>query len=226
MARVKLSPMFTDVSGSIGGLTIQRNKYGISLRTKPLPIFKQSDAQYNIRSKISYLQKEWQALTDAKRLQWNRFLDFSGQGINNDRSVKMSGHSLYLKWQLFQLISNAPLVVNITYNPMPEIALPSGLEIDGAYHFLNFDASIVAEEYFFSFMCTNPRNPSEAFNKRGLRYMLITHNSGTQFDIKAPYLAAFGANFAVSDTIHWQIQYYHITSPVFSGKFTGKFVVE
>jgi len=225
MARVKLAPFVTNIAGSIGGLTFQRNKFGMTLRVKPLPIKKQTDPQYSIRRKIAFLQNEWQALTDAQRLQWDRFLDFSGQGINHDRSVKMSGHSLFLKWQLMLLISNAPVHLNITYNPLPEVALPTGLEIDGAFHFLNFDIQIVAEEYFFSFFCTNPRKPSEVFSKRGLRYMLITHNASTQFDIKAPYLAAFGSNFIVGDTIHWQIQYYHITSPVFSGKFTGKFVV-
>ena len=96
MARVKLGPLITDISGSIGGMTIQRNKFGITLRQKPIPVYKFTPAQITIRTYIATIQAAWQNLTDAERLQWNRFLDFSGQTINRDPSVKLYVLTYYI----------------------------------------------------------------------------------------------------------------------------------
>lgn len=225
MARIKLGPVVTDIAGSIGCLTIQRNRFGITARQKPLPLYSQTSAQYNLRRKIAYIQHEWQNLTDAQRLQWNRFLDFSGQTIRRDRSVRLSGQTLYIKYQLFHILANQSLFTTISYVPLPDLALPTAINISGAYYYLHFDSSVVPEEYFFQFHCTNPRPQSRSFSPRGLRFMLITWTSGTNFNFKPAYLNAFGVGFSIGDFVHYSIQYFSILSPVFSGKFTGIFEI-
>ncbi len=221
MARVKLSPLLTEISGSIGGMTIQRNRFGITLRQKPIPFYKFTPAQYNVRQKIITIQAAWQNLTDAERLQWNRFLDFSGQTIKRDKSVKLSGHTLYIKYQLFRLMYDLSLLTTITYTPMPSFSIFNYIFHEFGDYTVSFDASVFHTSYFFLIKLTSPRHANKAYSAQGLRFMKVNVATGVNFSINTVYLAAFGALPAVGDTLHYAIQYFSITAPVFSGVFTG-----
>lgn len=222
MARIKLGPLITDISGSIGMATIQRNRFGHSLRLKPLPKKSETPAQYTIRRHMITIQAAWQALTDAQRLQWDRFIDFSGQTIRKDRSVHLSGHKLYIKYQLFRLLYDQALLTTIVYAPMPTfkkfdawVILP-GPEIE-----IQFEASVNHTYYFFVLKLSSPRLKATAYNPRGLRFMKCTFTTGTNFDITDAYIAAFGVLPAETDYLHYSIQYFSVTAPVYSGIFTG-----
>ena len=226
MARAKLSPIVTEISGSIGGVTIQRNKFGVTLRQKPLPANPASVGQYNVRKNIVIIQKAWQALTDAQRLQWNRFSDFSGVGIKRDRSVKMSGHSLYLKYQMLRLLMDRPLLTTISYVPLPDLALFDHIEANPPLMWLYFDSVIISSEYWYLFRVTSPRLPTKKFSPRGLRVIPTTYNASASFNIGTNYVNAFGAAAAIGDTVHWSLQYFNYVSPVISGIYTGTAVIQ
>lgn len=225
MARVKLSPIFTQVSGSIGGMTIQRNKFGISLRQKPLPLNIGSVAQYNVRQLITAIQHAWQELTDAQRLQWNRYLDFSGQTIKRDRSVKLSGHALYIKYQLFRLLSGYALLTDITYVPMPAVPLLDEMTIAAGVFEIEFTTAVDYSDYFFLFKISTPRSENKAFSRRGLRFMKTTLADTAFFEIQDSYIAAFGVLPPVPHFVHYSIQWFSGLAPVFSGITTGVFEV-
>ena len=226
MARVKLSPLLTDISGSIGGMTIQRNKFGITLRQKPIPLNKLTPAQYVVRQHIATIQAAWQALTDAQRLQWNRFLDFSGQTINKDRSVKLSGHSLYLKYQLYRLLTGMSLLTTLTYVPMPTISTVAGITVDVDSLQLELEASCDHTKLFFMFFMSNTRHENRAPSRHGLRYMSTVVATGTVFQIKDAYKEAFGILPAVDTYAHYSLQYFSVLAPVYSGITRGKFIIE
>lgn len=225
MARVKLSPLLTDISGSIGGMTIQRNKFGMTLRRKPLPIRSATTAQLNVRVLMVTIQKAWQNLTDAQRLQWNRFLDFSGQTINRDRSVKLSGHALYIKYQLYRLLSGYSLLTTLTYVPMPAVPLIDEITLAGGVFELEFATAVDYSDYFFIFSITTPRGENRAFSRRGLRYMKVTRADTAFFEIQDPYITAFGILPAVPHFIHYSIKWFSGLAPVFTGITTGVFEV-
>lgn len=222
MARIKLGPLITDISGSIGMATIQRNRFGHSLRLKPLPKYSETPAQYVIRRHMITIQAAWQALTDAQRLQWDRFIDFSGQTIRKDRSVHLSGHKLYLKYQLWRLMCGLSLLTTIVYAPMPAyvdflgVTRPTEEEPK-----LRFTDDVDHTSYFFIFKLSSPRHENQAFNARGLRWMDVILGTTHVFDITTAYLAAFGVILEVGDFIHYSLQYFSITAPVYTGVFTG-----
>lgn len=226
MARIKLSPIVTQISGSIGGITIQRNKFGISMRQKPLPFKSQSSAQYVIRQHMITIQHAWQNLTDAQRLQWNRFLDFSGQTINKDKSVKLSGHALYLKYQMFRLLAGYSLLTTIAYVPMPAQAVVVGVTVAADSLQLEVSASQVHTTQFFLFFMTVPKLENQAPSRRGLRYMYIVPATHTVFQFKDSYKAAFGVLPAVDTWFHYSIQSFSVLAPVYSGVTFGKFICE
>jgi hypothetical protein len=226
MARVKLSPLLTDISGSIGGMTIQRNKFGVTLRQKPIPLNKITPAQVTIRAHIATIQAAWQELTDAQRLQWNRFLDFSGQTIRKDRSVKLSGHSLYLKYQLYRLLTGMSLLTTLTYVPMPAVSEVVGFTVAADSLQLEVSPSVDHTKLFFMFFISNPRHENRAPSRHGLRYMDTTIATGTVFQIKEAYKDAFGILPAVDTWAHYSIQFFSVLAPVYSGIVHGKYIIE
>jgi len=222
MARIKLGPALTDISGSVGGMTIQRNRWGITARQKPLPLHSETTAQYNIRRMMVELQASWQNLTDAQRLQWDRFIDFSGQTIRRDRSVRMSGHSLYLKYQLFLLLYGQPLLTTIAYSPVPDWSEYQNIVVTATQINLWFYYIVTPATYFFVLKVTSPRLENQVFNPRGLRFMKVPFSESSNFLFTDAYKAAFGVLPPGNSWLHYEIQYFSTTSPVFSGKFTGK----
>jgi len=226
MARIKLGPVVTDIAGSIGGTTIQRSKFGYTIRSKPLPLYSQTSAQYTIRRLIAFLQYSWQILTDAQRLQWNRFLNFSGQTIVRDRSILLSGQTLFIKYNLWRLMYDQSILSPIVYAPMPDFKPLDIIFIDvGEPLAISFDAIIDSTKYFFVFKVSSPRHENRAYNPSGLRFMKVTFGNAIDFDINDVYIAAFGALPIHGNFVHYSIQYFSITAPVFSGVFTGKLEV-
>ena len=226
MARVKLSPIITQASGSIGGITLQRNKYGMTMREKPLPGNPSSSGQYVVRQHMITVQNAWRDLTDAQRLQWDRFLDFSGQTINKDKSVRLSGHALYIKYQMIRLLSGRPLLTTIEYSPMPTLAEFDEFTAVTIYFYINFATIVDSSEYFFLCRVTSPRIVNRAFSRRGLRVMEGFYQDAQQYAIYDTYNAAFGIVPSVGDTVHYSLQYYHYKAPIFSGIKTGVAVVQ
>ena len=226
MARIKLAPLVTSISGSIGGLTIQRNKFGTTLRSKPLPLQSATESQLTVRNHMLTIQAAWQALTDAQRLQWDRFVDYSGQTIKNNNAVKLGGHGLYLKYQMFRLLAGESLLTTITYIPMPAYELIEKIEQVGASLKVYFNAAVDKDLYFFTLKLTNPRKVSTSFSAYGLRYIKIALADADNFEMWANYLKAFGAAPGVASYVHVSIQYWSVLAPVYSGVLTSILQVE
>lgn len=221
MARIKLGPLITDISGSIGMATIQRNRFGHTLRLKPLPKKSETPAQYIVRRHMITIQAAWQNLTDAERLQWDRFLNFSGQTIRKDKSVLLSGHKLYIKYQLFRLLTGEELLTTIVYAPMPDFKQFENWNIIGGPALeISFEGLVNHNVYFFILKLSSPRRENQAYNSLGLRYMKVPLSSAINYDITAQYIAAFGVLPSGDDYLHSSIQYFSVTAPVYSGIFT------
>ncbi|MBA7673689.1 hypothetical protein ES703_81892 [subsurface metagenome] len=221
MARIKLGPVVTDISGSIGGITIQRSKFGLTMRSKPLPVLSATAAQLSIRSKMRIIQNAWRALSDAQRLQWDRFPNFSGQTIRRDRSVLISGYTLYLMYQLYHLINDQSLYTTIAYAPLPDIPNFIELSYSDTTLYAIFDAVVDPAELFFILKLGYPRSVAQKYNLRGLRFIKAPWTATASFDITASFLAAFGFIPPDVSYLSYSFRYFSTVSPVVSGVFTG-----
>lgn len=221
MARIKLGPVITDIAGSIGGLTIQRNKFGLTMRSKPLPLRSDTPAQYSIRSKIRIIQNAWRALSDVERLQWDRVPNFSGQTIRRDRSILTSGYNLYIVYQLYHLMNGQELYTTISYAPLPDVPNFQELSYSGGILYAIFSANIDPAELFFILKLSYPRTVPQKYNLRGLRFIKAPWTSAASFNITSAYLAAFGFIPPEASSLSYSFRYFSTVSPVLSGVFTG-----
>jgi len=221
MARVRLGPVVTDIAGSIGGLTIQRNKFGITARSKPLPIRKNTTSQLIIRIHLRTIQNAWRALTDAQRLQWDRFPNFSGQTIRRDKSVLISGYNLYLIYQLYRLLNDQELYTTIAYAPLPGIPVFEELSYSTGILYAGFSDPVDPAELFFILKLGYPGTVARMYNLRGLRFIKAPWVPTASFNITASYLAAFGFIPPIDSWLSYSFRYFSTISPVVSGVFTG-----
>lgn len=221
MARIKLGPLATDIAGSIGGATIQRNRFGYTIRSKPLPLKSETPAQYTVRRLIIHLQYSWQGLSDAVRLQWNRFPNFSGQTIRRDRSVLISGQSLFIMYNLYLLLNDQAILTPISYAPLPDFPTFEELGWDGEFLYASFTGVINPATLFFILKLSHPKPARFRFNPSGLLFMKPTWESTADFDIADSYLAAFGAIPPDLSYLSYSVRFFSTISPIVSGVFTG-----
>lgn len=83
-------------SGSLAGQTSSRNRYGQYRRTRATPVNPQSEAQTNVRTRLSENSAAWRALTDEQRAGWT---GLGAQMVRTDslgQTYTLTGFQAYL----------------------------------------------------------------------------------------------------------------------------------
>lgn len=98
MAGVKYGGGIIQMSGSIGGNTFARNKYGNYVRARTKPINPNTARQVAVRAAMAFLTDRWsQALTAAQRTAWNLYGDSVNMKNRLGEVVKLSGFNHYIR---------------------------------------------------------------------------------------------------------------------------------
>lgn len=225
MARVKYGGIVTDLSGSIGGSTFQRSSFGSSLRSKPNPIRGRSASQGNIRYLMSKLHAAWRGMTEAQRTAWSRYTNFSNQSIRHDKNVLISGHALFIKYNLAKLMIGDAIITDLIYISMPQFPTFAQIGSDGAT--MIFDVGDVYDEalMFCLVKLTSPRVPSRSFSPQGLRNIPLTYDGSGTFGINAAYQVIFGFVPSWNLTLHFSLQWFCRTAPIMAAPIVGKTII-
>lgn len=225
MARIKYGGIIAQAAGSVGGMTFQRCSYGDVMRSKPLPIHSRTINQLNRRAILHEIQSSWTVLSDADRLKWSQFVQYSGQTINHDSGVLIGGYSLYLKYQFCRRLYHIDLLSDFTYVPIPE--WPTNFIVNAASGqlYVQFDRVIESDEYFFVMFLSNPRIPSKSYSPTNCRFQYCPITTSNVFVFTASYIDNFGILANVGDTLHFSIYYFSTIAPLLSGFSTGKLIV-
>ena len=88
MAKIKTSALIVDISGTIGGSTLKRNRGGLFIKNTTTPRRPRTEAQQFNRMMAAELSGRWQALSETQKEMWNRF----ASTVN----PKMSGFNAFL----------------------------------------------------------------------------------------------------------------------------------
>lgn len=97
MAKFTPGPAIGSASGSIGGTTFSRNRYGLYIRRRSIPTNPQSSAQIAIRNAVSNASANWRSLTAVQQAAWkayaqaNPIMDALGQ------SQVLAGNAAYVQ---------------------------------------------------------------------------------------------------------------------------------
>ena len=221
MARIKYAGIISEASGSVGSATFQKSLYGNTLRLKPLSHKSGTVSQLYCRALMMQCQYAWRALTPATRIQWDQFISFSGQHIKADRGVLMTGHSLFLKYNFHRLLQRLSILGTPIYLSAPAWPSMSTISYNGGASWILFTANLDTLNIYCTIKLTNKRLPSQAYSSQGLRYIYPASITGYYIWLNGGYSSVFGAQFAVNDILHYQLQFWSRISPILSSIQTG-----
>lgn len=98
MASIKFGGGVIQMSGSIGGNTFARNRYGNYVRARTKPINPNSANQVQVRSALSSLTSRWsQTLTAVQRTAWNLYANSVSMLNRLGEAIFLSGFNHYIR---------------------------------------------------------------------------------------------------------------------------------
>lgn len=100
-------------SGSIGGSTYSRNRFGQYIRSRSKPVNPNTDAQNDVRNNFRQLMEAWSGiLSDAQRLAWSTYANSITWKNRLGDDVKLTGPMHYLRSNAARLAAGLAIVQN------------------------------------------------------------------------------------------------------------------
>jgi len=121
------SQLFTQGSGSAGGLTASRNRYGQYFRARVLPVNPNSTDQQAVRNAMTTMVQRWiQTLTPAQRIDWANYATNVPVVNKLGESIFLTGQNMYVRSNVQRLrndpttiVDDAPTIYNLgTFTPV------------------------------------------------------------------------------------------------------------
>lgn len=170
------SALVTQASGSLGGMTFSRNRYGMYTRAKGLPVNPNSEFQQAVRQIFSGLAAAWNGELDAgERAAWE---DYAANMVWSDslgEPIKLSGQSVYAQLNTPRLqagLARVDTAPEIFTQPTYTAPVITADESDGEFHvaFTNTDGWATEVGGAILLYAGRPLSPSIKFFKGPYRY--------------------------------------------------------
>lgn len=219
MASIKLNPLVTSISGSIGNATIQRNASGVTIRQKPININPRSVAQLTRRIQIRQVQVAWQALTDTQKNYWLNFSNYYKAYCKKNPTVLLSGYQLFLSYNMLRLSAGLSILSDITFTitPFNDVSGTCIFHEDELGY--NFENAFFIDEWLPLLKCSRPLIRRITPNSVKLRCIPINFMIDTEIEFTPGYLSIYGSLPAVGNFIAISIQFINKYMPVVQSPF-------
>lgn len=180
-------------SGSLGGITAARNRFGQYERQRSMPVQPRTTAQVAARTRLSDVSALWRGLTEAERAAWNSFAGSFTITNSLGQTVNLTGAMAYAK------INTVNLLIGDAVNDTPP-ALPSfdplnvtALVADSSPQDLALTGTSPAAGTKYMVYAAAPASAGRSFIGN-FRYLeTFTAATAGEFDILTTYTAKFGA---------------------------------
>ncbi len=96
MARIIYGSIITDIKGSIGGITFQKNGSGTIARLKPRKTKANTQKQRDQQPRLKEVQSAWNALTLVNKILWNDFAAANNKIGLDGQEKKLTGYQWFL----------------------------------------------------------------------------------------------------------------------------------
>jgi len=200
MALIKYGGGVTQASGSIGGNTFARNRFGNYTRSRTKPVNPNSTAQGLSRSSLAYLAQYWNAtLSVEERGSWETYAG-SVPGLNRlGESVYLTGFNEFLRSNIIRLQNELAVIeAGPTVLTLPEtdptfaiVATEADQKIAVTFdEDLPWDSEAGAKMYIYA---GEPQNPTRNFFKGPWKLAgSLSNGAETGAKIDSPYTLVTG----------------------------------
>jgi len=104
MARVTYGPLVTELAGSIGGVTFQKNASGNTARLRPVPTVNPTSLQSGFQGNLSSIVNFWPTLTQAQKDDWDTHASIYDHTTVWGESKTLSGYQWFVSCNLNHLL--------------------------------------------------------------------------------------------------------------------------
>lgn len=197
MARVTYGALITELAGSIGGITFQRNASGPVARLKPNMTVNPSPAQALQENKLSRLVALWPTLSDADKLSWKTFAEDHLHVTEWAEEKQLNGFQWFMSCNLDLLVTNQATITTApawtTVDPLPAFTLPYTV----SYFRIQWDPPIDLTGYRIVIYATPPIRQSSMKLRRSTFILRIADiGAVTYFDLMTYYQTLFNVTWA------------------------------
>lgn len=209
MARIIYGSIVTNIRGSVGGTTFQKNAYGFTVKNKPNIIKPNTFDQQTSKSIIAFLTTQWTLSSDSFRTQWNTYAAMFPQFSKHNPSAVLSGFAVYLKRNYYALLNHgitSPFIITPSLLPVSFVPLSVTAVNNGSSLVLNFSwetESPIIEASIFTFPSNRQSNNFLGSRSRFMGFVdnsEITFNATDLWLLKWGVLPAVGSDFFIKIT--------------------------
>jgi hypothetical protein len=120
-----VSQVYSEIRGSVNGVTYARNRFGLYARAKASPVQPRTPAQTARRAQLTVLSQRWRTLSEGIRAEWRALADELSRSDSLGLTYRLTGLQAYLQFNLWRaLLGIAP-----QDNPPPQLDAPSPITI-------------------------------------------------------------------------------------------------
>lgn len=125
------SALVTQASGSVGGATFSRNRGGMYIRARSIPVNTQTAFQQAVRNNLAQLASSWgNTLTQAQRFAWETYAENTPLVDSLGEPRNVGGMPMYIRGNTPRLQAGLPVINDgPTIFGLPPLALfPFGID--------------------------------------------------------------------------------------------------
>jgi hypothetical protein len=136
-----VSQVYSEIRGSVNGVTYARNRFGLYVRSKASPVQPRTPAQTARRAQLTVLSQRWRTLDETVRAEWRALADELTRSDTLGLTYRLTGLQAYLQFNLWRaLLGLAP-----QDNPPAQLAAPNPVSIQNISY--DIDTDVLSIEF-------------------------------------------------------------------------------
>lgn len=218
MAKVTPGPLVGAISGSVGGATFSRNRYGPYIRRRAVVTTVTSPEAMAAKARMSGVSQAWQGLDPADKDSWREWARTNPVVGSLGNSQQLTGHAAYVS------LGCRGVLVGFGANDVPPAAaapiplVSCGLDVDVTLETANltFAATpLAATDALFVFACVVDSH-GITWVQNLLRYIAVSGmEQATPFDLWGALVGRFGTLY-VDQVVHVRVAVFNSTTYLIS----------
>jgi hypothetical protein len=188
MARVVYGESITELIGSIGGITFQRNASGPIARLKPKPPVNPSEGQSKQQHLLGTLVSHWPTLSSAEKTSWDDFAAAHNHFTPWGDEKTLNGFQWFVSCNLNLLLADEAIID--TAPAFASISPPDAFTLTADADSLNLiwaSAFTVAPDYLFIYLTLPIRHSSLKLRRSMFLVKIDDTFNGTDLDITSEF---------------------------------------
>lgn len=226
MARVRLSPLFSSISGKVGSSIFQATSKGQVLKQRQS--YAKNPTQLQVYSLIRTAQvvNAWKNMSSANRALWREYVSIKDTTAKSGDKRILSDYQLFLKYNLIRLAAGLSILESITLSrvvtPLTEILLEI---IDGSVEIF-VDPDLNLSNMYFLLKMSEPLKDPNTLHSRSLKVIDWSVVSAGNYKVNAGYESKYYTLPVQDDRVIISMLVFNIKAPAFALPFIQNTLVE